>query len=158
VGRQLLAAQKVNFVWARLFYLFGEEEAQNRLVPDVIQKLLRGLPVSLTEGQQQRDFMYIGDAVRAVADIYESQVCGAVNVASGEPITVRRLVEIIASELGNYHLLKFGDRPENACDPVCIVADTSRLNNEVGFEREFSIDVAVRSVVDWWRRQDSVIQ
>jgi nucleoside-diphosphate-sugar epimerase len=151
VGSQLLARQGVQFAWARLFYLFGEEEAQGRLVPDVIQKLLRDQPVELTEGRQVRDFMYIGDAAKALADIFENPVCGAVNVGSGAPVTVRQLVETMASIIGKDGLLKFGVRQENACDPAVIVADISRLRDEVGFSRNDGFDVAMCRVVDWWR-------
>lgn len=151
VGSQLLARQGIQFAWARLFYLFGEEEAQGRLVPDVIQKLLRDQPVELTEGRQVRDFMYIGDAAKALADIFENPVCGAVNVGSGVSVTVRQLVETMASIIGKDGLLKFGVRQENACDPAVIVADISRLRDEVGFSRNDGFDVAMCRVVDWWR-------
>jgi len=153
VGSQYLPKYQRNFAWARLFYLFGEEEAPNRLVPDIINKLLLDQPVALTEGKQARDFMYIGDTARALADIYEKRVCGVVNVGSGVATTVRQLAESIASCMGKEGLLRFGTRPDNHCDPAKIVANIAKLREEVGFQQAEDVDAAMHRVIDWWREQ-----
>ena len=46
---------------------------------------------------------------------------GAVNICSGEGVTVRQLAERIADEYGRRDLLRFGARPENIFDPPRIV-------------------------------------
>jgi len=50
-----------------------------------------------------------------------SSTTGAVNICSGEPVTVRELAESIADEYGRRDLLKFGARNDNPVDSPFMV-------------------------------------
>ena len=54
---QWLPAQGVAFAWGRLFYLYGEGEHPNRLVPYLHKTLAAGQRADLTSGRQLRDFL-----------------------------------------------------------------------------------------------------
>lgn len=118
---QWLPSQAVQFVWCRLFYLYGEGEDARRLVPYLRSKLAAGEPAELTSGNQIRDFMDVSEAGRLIAESALGAVQGPVNICSGIPITVRQLAENIADEYGRRDLLKFGARPDNLIDPACVV-------------------------------------
>lgn len=116
-----LPLQGVDFLWARLFYLYGPGEDARRLVPYLRQQLSAGKPADLTRGSQVRDFMDVRDAADLlVADALGDRT-GATNIASGQGITVRALAERIADEYGRRDLLNFGARPENLTDPPCVI-------------------------------------
>jgi nucleoside-diphosphate-sugar epimerase len=116
-----LQSHSVQFVWCRLFYLYGESEDPRRLVPYLRSKLVRGEPAELTRGDQIRDFLEVSEAGRMIVDVALSNQKGAVNICSGIPITVRQLAERIADEYGRRDLLNFGARPENLVDPPCVI-------------------------------------
>ncbi|MCI5162968.1 MAG: NAD(P)-dependent oxidoreductase [Candidatus Electrothrix sp. AX5] len=118
---QYLAAAGVEFVWCRLFYLYGEGEDERRLVPYLRKRLAQGEIAELTSGTQVRDFLDIREAGRLIAEIAQGKQQGPVNVCSGQPITVRQLAEQIADEYGRRDLLRFGVRPDNLVDPPCVV-------------------------------------
>ena len=118
---QWLPAQSVEFVWCRLFYLFGQAEDKRRLVPYLHSKLAAGEVAELTSGKQIRDFLDVVEAGRLVADAALGRRQGAVNVCSGTPVTVRQLAERIADGYDRRDLLKFGVRPDNLVDPPCVV-------------------------------------
>ena len=75
----------------------------------------------LTRGDQVRDFLDVKDAARMIADVALGQQHGAVNICSGEAVTVRQLAERIADEYGRRDLLRFGARSENIFDPPRVV-------------------------------------
>jgi nucleoside-diphosphate-sugar epimerase len=125
---QWLPAQKVQFAWCRLFYMYGEGEDSARLVPFLRARLAAGEVAELTSGTQVRDFMDVADVGRAVVDIALGEEEGAVNVCSGIPITVRELAERIADEYGRRDLLRFGARPDNNFDPPRVVGVRRRMN------------------------------
>jgi nucleoside-diphosphate-sugar epimerase len=110
-----------SFAWCRLFYLHGEGEPEQRLVPYVRRQLAAGEDVLLSRGNQVRDFMDVKDAARMIVDTALSDREGAVNICSGHGITVRELVEEIAAEYGRSDLLRFDAKPDNAFDPPKIV-------------------------------------
>lgn len=118
---QWLPAQSVEFVWCRLFYLYGEGEDERRLVPYVRAKLAAGEVAELTSGTQIRDFLDVVEVGRLIAESALGTQQGPVNICSGVPITVRQLAEQIADEYGRRDLLKFGARPDNLLDPPCVL-------------------------------------
>lgn len=121
VLRRLLETEGITFAWCRIFYLYGEGENERRLVPYIRRQLAAGQEVLLTRGDQVRDFLDVKDAARMIADVALGQQEGAVNICSGEAVTVRQLAERIADEYGRRDLLRFGARPENAFDPPRVV-------------------------------------
>jgi dTDP-6-deoxy-L-talose 4-dehydrogenase (NAD+) len=118
---QYLAAAGIEFVWCRLFYLYGEGEDERRLVPYLRKRLAQGEIAELTSGTQMRDFLDIRKAGRLIAEIAQGKQQGPVNVCSGQPITVRQLAEQIADEYRRRDLLRFGARPDNLVDPPSVV-------------------------------------
>ncbi len=117
----VMPTMNVQFVWARLFYLYGEGEDSRRLVPYLRRQLSNGEPAELTNGTQVRDFLEIREAARQLVEAAMSQRTGPVNICSELPVTVRELAERIADEYGRRDLLRFGARAENAFDPPVIV-------------------------------------
>jgi dTDP-6-deoxy-L-talose 4-dehydrogenase (NAD+) len=111
----------VDFSWGRLFYLYGEGEDQRRLVPYIRSQLSNGLIAELTSGNQIRDFLDIEIAGQMIAELAFATSTGATNICSGVPITVRQLAERIADDYARRDLLKFGVRPENRTDPLCVL-------------------------------------
>jgi dTDP-6-deoxy-L-talose 4-dehydrogenase (NAD+) len=121
---QWLPAQSVEFVWCRLFYLYGEGEDSRRLVPYIRSSLSAGQVAELTSGNQVRDFLDVRVAAEMIVDAAFGDRIGAINICSGIPITVRTLAEHIADEYGRRDLLKFNARPENLIDPPRVVGIT----------------------------------
>jgi len=81
--------------------------------------MLERRPIPLHgDGHQVRDFTYVGDVVAATAAAITAPVpSGSVlNVARGEPVEVRELIDILADELGvepsvERHPHRAGDTP-----------------------------------------------
>jgi len=121
VLRCFLGEENTSFAWCRIFYLYGEGEDERRLVPYIRRQLEAGQDVLLTRGDQVRDFIDVKDAARMIADVALGREQGAVNICSGEAVTVRQLAERIADEYGRRELLRFGARPENIFDPPRVV-------------------------------------
>lgn len=118
---QWLPSQNVEFLWGRLFYLYGEREDPRRLVPYLRSKLKAGKPAELTSGKQIRDYIDVIEAGQMIAEEALGHRQGAINICSGVGITVRQLAEDIADEYGRRDLLKFGVRPDSHIDPPCVV-------------------------------------
>lgn len=111
----------VEFLWGRLFYLYGEGEDPRRLVPYLKEQLSKGEKADLTSGSQIRDFLDVKIAAKKIVDLSLGKEQGAKNICSGKAITVRQLAEKIADEYGRRDLLNFGARPDNYMDPPKVV-------------------------------------
>jgi nucleoside-diphosphate-sugar epimerase len=139
--------------WARIFFLYGPRENRTRLAGDVIASLFEGREVPCSEGMQQRDFMHVGDAGRALAMLLDSDVTGPVNIGSGRAIPVAGLIREAARQIGRPELIRFGARPSRADDAPIVEADNTRLRSEVGFAPHFNLETGLADTIDWWRTE-----
>ena len=124
-----LPTKKIEFVWCRLFHLYGEGEKPGRLVSYVRSQLEKNEFVELTSGHQIRDFMDVADAGAAIAIAAHGNQTSVINICSGNPVTVKHLVEQIADEYGRRHLLRFAHKSNNSFDPPYVVGVPTRIGN-----------------------------
>ncbi|MBA2372063.1 MAG: NAD(P)-dependent oxidoreductase [Chloroflexi bacterium] len=141
----------VSFGWARLYYPFGPGEASQRLIPTVINALIRGERVATTAGLQRRSFLYVEDAADAIAAITLSDATGAFNVGSAEASSVRDIVERLAQLMGRPELVDIGTLGPRPGDPDVLWPDTRRLNDVLDWQPRKSLDQGLADTVAWWR-------
>jgi len=137
----------LGLAWGRIFFLFGAGEAPGRLIPSVAGALLRGEDAAVTAGDQVRDFLAIEELGDAFAALLESDVDGAVNVASGRAVTVRDVVGMVGRALGAEERVRYGALPARPGDPPSIVADVRRLRDEVGWAPRETLEAGIERVV-----------
>jgi nucleoside-diphosphate-sugar epimerase len=81
--------------WARLFYPWGEGQSVSALYSQLRAAALRGdeeFPMS--GGEQLRDYLPVSEMARLLAELaLAERPVGLVNVCSGHPVSVRKLVE-----------------------------------------------------------------
>jgi nucleoside-diphosphate-sugar epimerase len=147
------AAEGMNLslAWGRVFFLYGPHEDERRLVASVTRALLAGLPARTTHGRQVRDFLHVADVGDAFAALLDSEVDGAVNVASGEGVAVSDVVQRLATLVGRPDLVELGALEAPPGEPPLLVADVARLRDDVGWRPSRSLDDGLRETVDWWR-------
>jgi len=158
VAESFAGANDLEFAWGRIFLPFGPHEHAARLVPSVARALVRGQIAECSAGTHVRDFLYVEDVADAFAALTDSAAVGAFNIASGEPVTVREVAERLAKIAGRVDLLRLGALPERAGDPPVLVADTTRLRSAVGWKPKASLDEALASTVNWWRKEAPIEQ
>lgn len=139
-----------SIAWGRLFFLMGPDEAPARFVPSIVTSLLKGEVAKMSAGTQIRDFMHSADAGRAFAALSLGAAIGAVNVASGEAVTLLEVARE-AERLVGRGTLDPGAYPPRSDDPPYLVADVSRLKDEIGFIPDFNWRSALQDCVNWWR-------
>ena len=96
----------LEYVALRYFNIFGPKQDKNSpyaaVIPNFISAILEGeTPIIYGDGEQSRDFVYIGDVVNANIKACESDFNGTINIASGEKLTINQLYELIRNALGS---------------------------------------------------------
>jgi nucleoside-diphosphate-sugar epimerase len=154
--RQMVAAYSeqsgLSTAWGRIFFVYGPHEYPSRLVASVINAVLRGEEAHCSHGRQIRDFMHVQDVADAFIALLETRVVGTVNIASGQPISIRDIAFKIAGQAGREDLVKLGVHPVPANEPPVILGDPRKLNNIVGWKPSISIDNGLAMTIDWWKK------
>jgi nucleoside-diphosphate-sugar epimerase len=148
---EALRSIDIDLAWLRPFYLYGPDEDQRRLVPVVINSLLRGQETKLVPGERVRDYLHIEDVASAICAVAGSQLTAAVNIASGVPITVREIALKIGEALDRVDLLKLGALPYAASEPLYLLADNTKLREGTGWKPRYPLDEGLRQTIEWWK-------
>ena len=100
----------------------------------MILAALRGEPTRLSPGEQLRDYLHVADAAAAVWAAAQSGMTGPVNIGSGVPVAIGALAQQIGEILGRPELIRLGDLPYRAGDPMFVCANTGRLKEATGWD------------------------
>ena len=146
---------KLSSAWGRLFFLYGPHEPQERLVASAIRSILLEQPARCSHGQQIRDFLYVQDAADALVALLDSEVLGPVNIASGAPVAVREVVQMIADQLQRPNLIRLGALPSAENEPPLLLADVARLRDEVGWSPRYDLASGLAETISWWKLQQT---
>jgi UDP-glucuronate decarboxylase len=143
----------LEIAWGRVFYSFGPHEHPQRLIAAVIRGLLDGERVACSDGEQLRDFIYVRDLADAFVAVLNSKFCGDINLASGEVMSIKELVTLVANRMDAIELVDFGARARQQGEPPIISADTSRLRELVGWTSKYNIEAAIDETIAWWKKK-----
>lgn len=134
----------LGFVWLRLFGAYGPGEADYRLLPQLLRQLAADQPVSLSPGEQVRDFLYVDDMVAglvAAAGLALDGRCETLNLCSGRAVSVRVVAEQVARSLGKPDsLLRFGALPYRPDDVMWMVGDNARMTAATDWRPKVTLD------------------
>ncbi len=141
--------------WGRLFFVYGPHEHPQRLVPSVIRSLLQGESALCSHGNQIRDYLHVQDTADAFVALLASDITGPVNIASGNAVTLKEIINKIAEKLGRKDLIQLGTLTAPADEPPSIVADVARLSKEVGWVPKHDLDTGLDQTIEWWKNRMS---
>lgn len=130
----LKAERPFALVWARLFYMFGEGQAPNSLLPQLDRALASGERVfNMSGGEQLRDYLPVEEVARCIAALAVSDAdTGPINICSGKPVSVRALVEGWLAERGAETALNRGHYPYPDYEPMAFWGDRRKLVQALG--------------------------
>lgn len=151
-GQDVAGSSGMEWVWARIFFLFGPWEHPGRVVPSAILACLRGDAFPATPGEQCRDYLHVRDVASAIWSVAASELQGAVNVSSGQTVALRSVLEEIEVATGQAGLVRFGERNYLPGEWMWMCGDNSLLRG-TGWRPLFDLGTGIADTVEWWRRR-----
>jgi UDP-glucose 4-epimerase len=113
-------------------------------------KLLEGeRPTIFGDGKQTRDYVFVGDVVRANLDAARSQAGGPLNIGRGEPASVLDIVAALARHEPGFEAEHAPARPGEVQH---IYLDCSRAQTEFGWRAEVGLEDGLERTLASLRR------
>ncbi len=152
---------QIPVVALRYFNIYGTRQALSNPYTGVAaifaSRLLNGKPPLVFEdGAQLRDFVSVHDIVHAnLLAMERAEADGlALNIGSGQPISVREIAEVLAHELGSGLPADLTGK-YRAGDIRHCFADISAAARVLGYEPRVRFAEGIRELVEWLRSQTS---
>lgn len=140
-------------VCIRPFNTFGPYQSEKAVIPELIIRCLRGLPVETTEGLQTREFNYVDNQVSGIlaAAAAEPPFEGIVNIGSCQEIAIRDLVQKIHTLSGSSSPLRIGALPNRPTEIWRMSSDNRRAKELLGWQPEVDFEDGLRRTIAWFR-------
>jgi nucleoside-diphosphate-sugar epimerase len=124
-------AHPFEMTWARLFYLYGEGQAENSLLPQLQRSVERGdTHFNMSGGEQLRDYLPVSQVAEDLVQLALRRAdIGIVNVSSGKPISVRKIVESWIAKNGWKIELNLGHYPYPDYEPMAFWGNRAKLES-----------------------------
>jgi len=152
--RYLARSRKARITTLRLYSVYGPYEEPARLIPTVIVRGLGNRLPLLVNPLVARDFVYVGDVVRAyvLAATTHDQEPGAVyNVGTGVQTSIGDAVETARSILNITDQPQWSSMPDRIWDTGTWVSDSRSIREKLGWEPRFGFREGFASTVQWFR-------
>jgi nucleoside-diphosphate-sugar epimerase len=150
---QMAARAKIKLAWARIFYPYGAQEDERRVLPAAIRSLLQGRPFQATTGEQVRDYIHVKDVAEAFCALLEKRGEGIFNIASGVPITIRQLLQTVGRLMGSEELIEFDATSCREWEPPFICGDNHKLK-ALGWQPGCTIEQGLSETIEWWKAHE----
>jgi UDP-glucose 4-epimerase len=110
-------------------------------------KLLEGATATIFgDGEQTRDYVYVGDVVDANLRAAESDTTGPINIGLGQEKSVLDIVEVLKKHAPDGFEVEHA--PERPGEVQHIALDPSRAREELGWEAQVELDEGLKRTLD----------
>ncbi len=100
------------------------------------------------DGQQTRDFVYVGDVVEANLKALRAKISGAYHIATGKETNVKAVATLIAREFGWKGV--FGRGPSVAGDVRRSCLDPRLAKRKLGWQAKTPVKDGIKKTVAWF--------
>lgn len=130
--------------------LFGKYQNKSKFIPYVISQLKENQPLNVTPCEQKRDFIYAADFAWCIGQLiknYQKAVGQIVNVASGESISLKDIIEICRNHISSSSEVNYGALPYRENEVMDLKCSEDKLSAIIGQEIKFNINNRLKEYI-----------
>ena len=137
----------IRFYWPRLFFVYGPGQRRTSLIPHIIRALIRGENPKIRTPANRHDFIYVGDAARAIRSLIEARPSRTVyNIGSGRSTAVADILAMAQTQLA-----LSGSRSASMANHLPagedLVADITRITGETGWRPLVQLEEGIHQTI-----------
>ena len=114
--------------------------------------MLNREPTRITgDGEQIRDFTYVGDIARANVLALASDHVGIYNVGTGVPTSINTIHDFLTEITGYDQTPSYTPRP--AGEVLATYLDSSKAERDLGWQAQVPLEAGLRQTAEWFRNR-----
>ena len=133
----------LEWIWARIFSLYGPYEPRGRMLPDLAAALLRGESFRLTAATQYWDYLYAFDAAEALIALAEHGQSGEIyNVANGDYRPLKEFTEEVREIIAPSVPIIYGADSRQA---ISLCPSVAKIQRDTGWRAKTDFADGIRA-------------
>lgn len=148
---------KMRFTGLRLFTVYGERMRPDLGISKFANAILNKQSIHVYgDGNQMRDFTYIGDVADAIMTVMESDnkwKCEVFDIGRGYPITINKVIDVLKDILYEEGFDNIVYEKPKPYDVKLTVANSGKIRDFLGFVCKTGIDDGLEKYISWLMEQ-----
>lgn len=142
---------KINTTILRLFNVYGPRQLYNQYSAVITQFIDRindnQQPIIFGDGEQVRDFIYVGDVVEYISKAIDSDIQDTINIGTGTETTINQLAQLIA-KISNKSNITPLYQPAKEGDIRYSNADISKAIKTLEYIPKIALEEGLKKTID----------
>ena len=117
-----------------------------------------GTDYNTPDGTCIRDYIHVNDLASAHIEAYEylceNNKSNIFNLGNGQGYSVREIIDMCKKVTGKDFKVEIADRREG--DPDILIADSSKIKNELGWQPKYDLESIVESAWMWHQKINDI--
>ena len=140
-------------VCVRAFNTFGPYQSERAVIPELIVRCLRSLPIETTQGVQTREFNYVDNIIDGLLLAVEAEPFdGVINLGSNRAISIADLVKRIYKICQSESELRIGALPYRPTEIWNMCADNEKAMKYLKWSPKINLEDGLIKTVEWFNR------
>lgn len=136
--------------------IFGPAQFSSMFIPSLIINIILKKSFEMTKGFQIRRLIFVEDAIKIMVDIglkiyMNKKFPSILNSPALDPISIRKLAQIISSLMKSKNILKMGAIPYRNKESMKAYPDDT-LANKMNLKIETSLIEGLKKTLDWYKK------
>lgn len=155
-AKMMAAPTLVKFVNLRIQQMYGPADNLKKFVPGMAVQLIGNNKISLTAGDQKRDFIFVEDVARAFLSVAEN--CAKINgfeefgIGSGKSVSIKNMVEIMKEITGSASVLGWGEMLGRENEIMDSAADLSN-NKKINWTAGVALEEGLKKTIQYYKNR-----
>lgn len=131
--------------------LFGKYQNKSKFIPYIISQLQEGKPINVTPCEQKRDFIYAADFAWCIGELlanYNQCLGEIVNVASGESVSLKSIIETCNAIIGKDAEINYGALPYRENEVMDLKCSVEKLTKIISKPIHFDINKRLQEYIN----------
>jgi nucleoside-diphosphate-sugar epimerase len=154
--QMLFKAEGFPSVILRPFLVYGPGQGKNRFIPHVINECIKNSEFPVSPGLQLRDFCLVDDIVDSIILALDNDDAygEVINIASGEPISIKDIVMKIQNIIG-LGKPEFGAIKYRKGENMNLVADITKAKKILNWSPNASLNYGLKKTITYYTSNQS---
>lgn len=150
-SKMLCDKYNIEWGWVRPCYVYGPGDVNTRLIPTIINKLLKKEEVELDECNKIIDYIYIDDFINFMYSLIIEKIDGVYNICSGQQYNLKDIVKKIGLLMGKLDNIKFSNSSTRELTSSIICGNNDKIKQQSQIELLVDINEGLLKTINYYK-------
>ena len=146
--------KNIKLTIVRLTNIYGPGETIQRAIPNFILNALQNQkPIIYGTGEDQRDFMYIDDAINFIIETIKEQKIGVYNIVQGQSISIKKIAENICNLIDK----NITPLTQTSTNPkIDYIFNNEKIKKHFTYQPQTLLEEGLKKEIEWFQQRTTL--